>query len=87
MGCDHPVYQALEEIVKALLPRDIDARSLKLHCLGILGQCLVHRVCREMIDRLKSEIPIWKQECWITGSTWSASTSPLPEANSEEPIR
>ena len=51
----HPVYQALEEIVKALLPRDIDARSLKLHCLGILGQCLVHRVCREMIDRLPVE--------------------------------
>ena len=43
--------------------------------------------CREMIDRLKSEIPIWKQECWITGSTWSAMTSPLPEATSQEPIR
>ncbi|MBQ72521.1 MAG: hypothetical protein CMJ67_06405 [Planctomycetaceae bacterium] len=51
----HPVYQALEEIVKALLPCDIDARSLKLHCLGILGQCMVHRVCREMIDRLPVE--------------------------------
>ncbi|MBC02462.1 MAG: hypothetical protein CMJ34_04030 [Phycisphaerae bacterium] len=51
----HPVYRALEEIVRALLPEDIDARSLKLHCLAILGQCLVHRVCREMIDRLPVE--------------------------------
>lgn len=51
----HPVYRALEEIVRALVPRDIDPRSLKLHCLGILGQCMVHRVCREMIDRLPVE--------------------------------
>ena len=43
--------------------------------------------CRESIDRLKSEIPIWKQECWRTGATWSESTSVLPQANSQEPIR
>ena len=54
----HPVYRGLEEIVGSLLPGDIDARSLKLHCLAILGQCLVHRVCREMIDRLPVEPPI-----------------------------
>lgn len=48
----HPVYRSLEEIVQALLPASGDARTLKLHCLGIIGQCLVHRVCRQMIDRL-----------------------------------
>ena len=36
--------------------------------------------CRETIDRLKSEIPIWKQECWVDGSTWSEAATPLPEA-------
>lgn len=36
--------------------------------------------CREAIDRLKSEVPIWKQERWADGTTWSESTSPLPEA-------
>lgn len=51
----HPVYEGLEGIVAALLPGGIDARTLKLHCLSILGQCLVHRVCREMIDRLPVE--------------------------------
>lgn len=51
----HPVYEGLEEIVLKLLPPGVDARTLKLHCLSILGQCLVHRVCREMIDRLPVE--------------------------------
>lgn len=40
--------------------------------------------CRETIDRLKEEIPIWKQECWETGSTWSDATSTLPEAITSE---
>ena len=35
--------------------------------------------CREAIDRLKVEIPIWKQERWQDGTTWSDATSPLPE--------
>ena len=28
--------------------------------------------CREAIDRLKREAPIWKRECWSIGSTWVA---------------
>ena len=51
----HPVYQGLEEIVRSWLPASTDARTLKLQCLSIIGQCLVHRVCREMIDRLPVE--------------------------------
>lgn len=51
----HPVYRTLEDIVRAHLPASIDPRTLKLHCLSIIGQCLVHRVCREMIDRLPVE--------------------------------
>jgi molybdopterin synthase catalytic subunit len=30
--------------------------------------------CRELIDRLKSEAPIWKREEWADGSTWSEGT-------------
>ena len=51
----HPVYQGLEEIVRALLPEASNQRVLKLHCLSILGQCLVHRTSKEMIDRLPVE--------------------------------
>ncbi len=54
----HPVYEGLERIVAELLPRDVGARERKLQCLSILGQCLVHRVCREMIDRLPVEPPL-----------------------------
>ena len=40
--------------------------------------------CREAIDRLKREIPIWKRERWQDGTTWSTTTSPLPEAIHKE---
>ncbi|MDA0294790.1 MAG: molybdenum cofactor biosynthesis protein MoaE [Planctomycetota bacterium] len=33
--------------------------------------------CREAIDRLKAEAPIWKQECWSDGRTWSPSSRPI----------
>ena len=33
--------------------------------------------CREAIDRLKLEAPIWKQECWSDGQTWSSASSPI----------
>lgn len=43
-----------------------------------------HRVdafaaCREAIDRLKSEIPIWKLECWTRGERWSSASMPLEQ--------
>ncbi|MCH2162986.1 MAG: DUF1956 domain-containing protein [Phycisphaerales bacterium] len=50
-----PVYKGLENIVRELLPEHADKRALKLHCLSILGQCLVHRTSKEMIDRLPVE--------------------------------
>ncbi|MEM1109825.1 MAG: molybdenum cofactor biosynthesis protein MoaE [Planctomycetota bacterium] len=38
--------------------------------------------CREAIDRLKAELPIWKQEIWEHGETYSpASTRPLPPSS------
>ena len=58
----HPVYQGLEEIVGSLLPSTIDARTLKIQCLSILGQCLIHRVCREMIDRLPVSPPLGPED-------------------------
>ena len=30
--------------------------------------------CRWLIDELKSRVPIWKQETWKNGSSWSAGT-------------
>lgn len=30
--------------------------------------------CRMLIDRLKSEAPIWKREVWADGTTWSEGT-------------
>lgn len=33
--------------------------------------------CRETIDRLKIQIPIWKKECWTAGETWSPNSTPL----------
>ena len=27
--------------------------------------------CRWLIDELKAQVPIWKKECWHTGSTWA----------------
>ena len=51
----YPVYQGLEGIVRDLLPGTCNQRQLKLHCLSILGQCLVHRTSKEMIDRLPVE--------------------------------
>ena len=35
--------------------------------------------CRFLIDRLKREAPIWKQERWASGGeTWSPGTRPSP---------
>ncbi len=54
----HPVYRTLDEIVAALLPTHHTTRTRKIHCLSIIGQCLVHRVCRAMIERLPVDPPL-----------------------------
>lgn len=33
--------------------------------------------CREVIDRLKREAPIWKRERWERGETWQSGASPV----------
>ena len=38
--------------------------------------------CREMIDRLKREIPIWKRERWREGTTWSPDAAIIERAGS-----
>lgn len=35
--------------------------------------------CRMLIDRLKSEAPIWKSEVWADGTTWSRGLE-VPQA-------
>ncbi len=42
--------------------------------------------CREAIDRLKREAPIWKRECWIAGSTWVAGVPVDHPASSPTPV-
>lgn len=37
--------------------------------------------CRFLIDRLKATAPIWKQELWTDGTTWSEGTPVLPEGD------
>jgi len=38
--------------------------------------------CRFLIDALKIDVPIWKQEVWSDGTTWSDGAAvPTPEAN------
>ena len=54
----YPVYAGLERIVETMCPTDLDARTRHLQCVSILGQCLVHRVCRPMLEKLPVEPPI-----------------------------
>lgn len=54
----YPVYQGLETIVATMCPADLDPRTRHLQCVSILGQCLVHRVCRPMLEKLPVEPPI-----------------------------
>lgn len=70
----HPVYCGLEEIVIALLPAKVDPRTLKIHCLSILGQCLIHRVCREMIDRLPVTPPLGPEDAGAISSVVTANS-------------
>ncbi len=50
-----PLYQQLDLIVRALHDEDASNADIKLSCLSILGQCLVHRTNKSMIDRLPIE--------------------------------
>lgn len=36
------------------------------------------RACRYLIDTLKRSAPIWKQERWADGTTWSRGTAAQP---------
>lgn len=47
-----PIYAGLESIVAAMLPAHTDAITLKLHCLSVIGQCLLYRTGAPMLDRL-----------------------------------
>ena len=50
-----PFYSQLERLVLKLLPLNPTPATTKLHCLSILGQCLMHRTNKPMIDRLHVE--------------------------------
>lgn len=57
-------------IVHAVGPVPIGAASVLVQAVA------AHRAesfaaCREGIDRLKAEAPIWKQESWTDGTTWA----------------
>lgn len=83
----HPVYRSLETIVSALLPPSHDARTRKIHCLSIIGQCLVHRVCRAMIDRLPVEpaLGIQDRETIATIVTRNALAGLAQESGEDRP--
>ncbi len=40
--------------------------------------------CRMLIDRLKSEAPIWKSEVWADGATWSRGLEVPPAAFTDD---
>lgn len=39
------------------------------------GRVEAFEVCRRVIDRVKSEAPIWKREEWARGATWREDAS------------
>ena len=50
-----PLYKQLDQIVRAIQGARATDTDIKLSCLSILGQCLVHRTHKSMIDRLPVE--------------------------------
>jgi AcrR family transcriptional regulator len=48
----HPVFSELSRIVQAVSPMSLGERELKLHCISIIGQCLVYRSGSSMLERL-----------------------------------
>ena len=51
----YPIYQELDRIVRAHLSENAGLAEIKRHCLSILGQCLIHRTNKAMIDRMPVE--------------------------------
>jgi AcrR family transcriptional regulator len=47
-----PVFSELSRIVQAVSPKFLGERELKMHCISIIGQCLVYRSGSSMLERL-----------------------------------
>jgi len=41
---------------------------------------MAFQACRFLIDSLKASAPIWKQEVWADGTTWSQGTPPQDQS-------
>lgn len=93
-ACEDIALEGMRELATSIADRHRLHRITMVHALGTVpvGEASVlievladHRAqafdgCRQGIDRLKAEIPIWKRECWRDGATWSSSTRPLPQS-------
>ena len=51
-GAVQPVFSELGGLVDAASGRTLEDRVLKLHCIAIVGQCLVFHTGRAMLERL-----------------------------------
>ena len=51
-GAVQPVFSELGRLVLAAAGGTLDERTLKLHCIAIVGQCLVFHTGRAMLQRL-----------------------------------
>lgn len=47
-----PVFSELSRIMQAVSPKSLSERELKMHCISIIGQCLVYRSGSSMLERL-----------------------------------
>jgi AcrR family transcriptional regulator len=47
-----PIFNELSRLVQAVSSSALDDRALKLHCISIIGQCLVYRSGSSMLERL-----------------------------------
>lgn len=96
----HPTLaiRSLRSIAEEILAnRDLTALSIR-HASGpvAIGEVSVEVVavgghrdaafqgCREAIDRLKRETPIWKRERWTEAATWSTAATPIESSRVEE---
>jgi len=56
----------------------VEIRVLSLH------RAQAFTACSQAMNRIKSEVAIWKQECWERAKTWSQSTCPLTTGDLSE---